>query len=187
MAAGAHVPAPSQVRASVATLPPIGQVGGEHCVPASYSWQPPAPLQKPLVAHDTAPWSRHWPEGSRPPAAMGVQVPALPASAHDTHAPVHAVRQQTPWAQTPLEHSLPSPHTAPGGFKPHDPPLHTPGGAQSASARHVELHAETPQLYGKQEVAAGTVQVPAPLQVPAGVNVVVLEGQLAARQGVPCA
>jgi hypothetical protein len=53
--AGAQVPAPSQVRASMATLPPIAQVGGEHCVPATYSWQPPAPSHTPLVAHDTAP------------------------------------------------------------------------------------------------------------------------------------
>jgi hypothetical protein len=116
-----------------------------------------------------------------------VHVPELPVSAHDTHAPVQAVRQQTPWAQIPPEHSLPSPHTAPGGFSPHEPPLHTPGGAQSASARQVELQAEAPQLYGKHEVAAGIVQAPAPLQEPAGVNVAAFAGQLAARHGVPCA
>jgi hypothetical protein len=43
------------MRASVAVVVPIGQDGGVHCVPASYSWQPPAPSQKPLLAQDAAP------------------------------------------------------------------------------------------------------------------------------------
>jgi hypothetical protein len=72
-------------------------------------------------------------------------------------------------------------------LSPHEPPLHTPGGAQSASAVHVDLQAATPQLNGKHEVAAGAEQVPAPSQLPAGVNVVVFAGQVAGRQGVPCA
>ena len=35
VAAGLQAPAPSQVRASVAIVIPIGHVGGVHCVPAS--------------------------------------------------------------------------------------------------------------------------------------------------------
>jgi hypothetical protein len=140
-----------------------------------------------VLPHVAAPWSRHWPAGSRPPAPTGLQVPALPPSAHDMHAPAQAVRQQTPCAQTPLPHSFPSPQTAPSGLRPHEPPLQMPGGAQSASALQVDLHAAVPQRNGKHEVAAGAEQVPAPSQVPAGVNVVVLVGQVAGRQGVPCA
>ena len=35
VAAVLQVPAPSQVRASVAVVVPLGQVGGAHCVPAA--------------------------------------------------------------------------------------------------------------------------------------------------------
>jgi len=45
-----QVPAPSHVRASVAVAVPAGQVGGAHSVPAAYSWQPPAPSHRPLLA-----------------------------------------------------------------------------------------------------------------------------------------
>jgi hypothetical protein len=53
--AGLHAPAPSHIRASVAMVVPIGHVGAVHCVPASYSWQPAAPSQKPLVPQLAAP------------------------------------------------------------------------------------------------------------------------------------
>ncbi len=87
----------------------------------------------------------------------------------------------------PLPHSLPTPQTAPSGLRPHEPSTHTPGGAQSASAVQVDLHAAVPQRNGKHEVAAGAEHVPAPSQIPMGVNVVVLVGQVAGRQGVPWA
>jgi hypothetical protein len=35
VAAGLQVPAPSQLRASEAVMPPVGQVGAAHCVPAA--------------------------------------------------------------------------------------------------------------------------------------------------------
>jgi hypothetical protein len=108
-----------------------------------------------------------------------VQVPALPEIAHDMQVPVQAVLQQMPCAQIVLLHSLPPPQVAPSGLRPHDPPLHTPGGAQSASAVQDDLHMATPQRNGKQEVAAGVTQVPAPSQVDAAVKVVVFGGQVA--------
>ena len=166
---------------------PIGQLAGAHSVPAAYSWQPPAPLQTPFVAQLTAPLSRHWPAGSGIPAATAEQVPALPEIAHDMQVPAQVVWQQVPWAQMPLLHSVPSPQVAPLGLRPHDPPTHTPGGAQSASAVQDDLHMATPQRNGKQEVAAGVTQVPAPSQLAPGVNVVVFAGQVAGLQGVPCA
>ena len=101
--------------------------------------------------------------------------------------PAHAVLQQVPWTQMPLPHSTPSPHTAPSGLSPHDPLLHTPGGAQSASAVQVDLQVLVPQRKGKHEVAAGIAQVPAPSHIPPGVIVVVFGGQLASLHGVPCA
>jgi hypothetical protein len=42
----------------------------------------------------------------------------VPVSAHDRQVPVHAVRQQTPWAQNPLLHSVPAPQEAPSGLSP---------------------------------------------------------------------
>ena len=133
-----------------------------------------------------APWSRHWPAGFRVPAATATQLPALPAAAHDMHVPAQAVLQQTPCAQTPLAHSPPPPQTAPSGLRPHDPLPQTAGGAQSASAAQVALHAAAPQRNGKQEVAAAVRQVPAPSQLPAGVKVVVPVGHVATLQDVPC-
>jgi hypothetical protein len=65
--------------------------------------------------------------------------------------------------------------------------MQTFGGAQSASLAQVDLHIATPHLNGKQELAGGVMQVPAPSQVDAGVSVIPLAGQLAAPQGVPCA
>jgi hypothetical protein len=116
-----------------------------------------------------------------------LQVPALPGSEHDMHEPVHAVWQQVPCTHRPLPHSPPSPQTAPSGLSPHDPLLHTPGGAQSASAVQIDLHAFAPQRNGKHDVAAGTAHVPAPSHIPPGVMVVVFAGQLASLHGVPCA
>ena len=93
--------------------------------------------------------------------------------------PVQSVLQQVPWAQMPLLHSVPSPQIAPSGLRPHDPFVQTPGGAQSASAVHDDLQTAVPQRNGKHEVADGVTQVPAPSQVPPGVNVVVFIGQVA--------
>jgi hypothetical protein len=53
--AGLHAPAPSHIRASVPMVVPTGHTGAAHCVPASYSWQLPAPSQKPLVPQLAAP------------------------------------------------------------------------------------------------------------------------------------
>jgi hypothetical protein len=49
------------------------------------------------------------------------------------------------------------------------------------------LQAEAPQRKGKQDVAAGVTQAPAPSQVEPGVKVVLFAGQLGAAHGVPCA
>jgi hypothetical protein len=124
--------------------------------------------------------------GSIPLAAIGVQVPALAASAHDMHFEAQAVRQQTPWAQIPLPHSLPLLQTALGGLRPQEPALQEAGGAQSASAVQDDLHTPVPQAKGAQELDIGVPQLPAPSQVEAGVNVVPVAGQVALAQGVPC-
>jgi hypothetical protein len=129
----------------------------------------------------------HWPFGSAPPAGTGVQVPSVPASPHETQLALQAVAQQTPCAHWPLRHSTPVPQLAPFGLRPHEPPVHTAGGAQSAFAPQIELQAATPQRNGKQEVAAGVMQLPAPSQVAWRTRVVLPEAQVAAAHGVPSA
>jgi hypothetical protein len=119
-------------------------------------------------------------------AAIGVQVPALPGSAHDMHFDPQAVKQQVPWAQFPLPHSAAPPHTAPGGLSPHEPPMQEAGWAQSAAARQLDLQTPVPQPNGKQELDIGLTQAPAPSQLEPGVKVVPVAGQLGSAQGVPC-
>src|SRR4029078_8285370 len=99
MTAGRQLPAPSHVRASVAVLPEVGQVGGAHWVPAAYSWQPPAPLQNPVFPQVVAPSAVHCPFGSMPSSGTGLHMPGVPASAQDTQLVLHALAQQTPCAQ----------------------------------------------------------------------------------------
>ena len=180
------MPAPSHVRASVAVVVPAGQDGGAHCVPASYSWQPPAPSQKPVMPQPEVLCVVHWPFGSMPPAVIGLQAPSVPTSAHDMQLPLQAVMQQTPWAQNPLWQSPGAAQLAPGGRKPHDPLLQTLGVAQSASAVQVDLKARLPHLNGKQELCGGVTHAPAPSHADAGVSVLVFAGQLAEAHGVPC-
>jgi hypothetical protein len=134
------------VRASVTVDVPAGQVGAAHTVPAAYIWQAPAPSQAPVRPQLAAPWSLQVPVGSAAPDWTGAHVPRADDSAHDMHVLAHAVRQQTPCAQKPVAHSVPSPHEAPGDLRPHEPPTHTDGAWQSASAEHVPLHAATPHL-----------------------------------------
>jgi hypothetical protein len=148
MTAGRQLPAPSHVRASVAVLPEVGQVGGAHWVPAAYSWQLPAPSQKPVFPQVVAPSAAHWPFGSMPSAGTGLHMPGVPASAHDRQPPLHAVVQQTPCAQKPLWQSPGSAQGAAGGRNPHEPLLQTLGAAQSASAVQVALQARVPHLNG---------------------------------------
>lgn len=93
-----------------------------------------------------APCATHWLAGSVPPAETGVQVPALPASAHDMQVDPQAVPQQIPCAQIPVLHSVPPAQTAPVDFSPHDPPVQTAGAAQSAFEVHVALQVAAPQL-----------------------------------------
>jgi hypothetical protein len=133
-----------------------------------------------------APWSRHSPAGSLAPAITGEQVPALAASAQETQLPVHVVRQQTPCAQIPETHSVPSAQEAPGCLRPHEPFWHTNGGEmQSASVVQVLLQTLVPQRNGEHEVDGRDTHVPAPSQLDDGVAVVFM--QVASRHEVPAA
>lgn len=114
-----------------------------------------------------------------------MQVPGVPARAHDAQVPAQAVEQQTPWAQSPESHSLAAPHGCPTGLPPQLPPMHVLGDMQSPSVLHVVLQAlvAASQVNGLQGEVVTVRQVPAPSQVRGGVSTEPV--QLPAPQTVP--
>jgi hypothetical protein len=108
------------------------------------------------------------------PAGTLVQVPRLPATAHERHVPLQAVAQQTPCSQKPLEHSPAVVQVVPvvlGIW--HAPPTQTLGVAQSAEdvqlVRHMgRVGAQAKPLH---DTGAGVAHRPEPSQVRAGVSV----------------
>ena len=64
--------------------------------------------------------------------------------------------------------------------------MQSTGETQSAADVHELLQTLVPHSYGEQERASGVMQLPAPSQVEAGVNIVVPLGQLEPKQVVPC-
>jgi hypothetical protein len=86
----------------------------------------------------------HWFRGSLPAETIE-QVPAVPASAHDMHVAVHAVWQQTPWAQIPLAQSGPAAQAAPGGCFPQLVAVHTLPPEQSLLVAQVVRQLVVPQ------------------------------------------
>ena len=168
--------------------PPIGQEGGAHCVPAAYSWQAPAPSQKPVVPQVAAPsvgaLALRIHAARRRPAC---RCPACRPARTTCSSRCRRSRSRRPGRRT-RSGSRPGPRSwrrAAAGRTSRC--CRRSGVAQSASAVQVDLQATTPHLNGKQELGGGVTHAPAPSQVDAGVSVIVLAGQLAAAQGVPCA
>ena len=129
------------------------------------------PLQVPSLPQVAAPPSGHWFSGSWPDGTL-VQVPGVPESPHDWQRPVQVVWQQKPCAQCAELHSVSPPQAAPIGLRPQLLTLQTFGDAQSAAVEQVVLHAFVPHANGAQLVDVAVWQVPVPLKVRAGVNVV---------------
>ena len=119
-----HAPAPSHVEPDVNTVVVAGHVESLHAVPGLYVWQAP-PWHRPFVPQAGAPRSMHLSAGSGASLGTFVQVPSVPPSAHDVHAPAQAVSQQTPCAQKPVAHSVPAEHELPRALGPHELPLQT--------------------------------------------------------------
>ena len=144
--------------------------------------QAPAPLQGPSLPQVAAPASVHWFSGSAPLGTL-VQAPGVPARAQDWQVPVQAVAQQIPCSQKPELHSPAAAQVAPIGLRPQLPLLQTLGDAQSAAVVQVVLHAPVAAGVGRAADVVAVWQVPVPLQVRAGVNVVPV--QVAAAHCVP--
>jgi hypothetical protein len=120
---------------------------------------------------------------------MGEQVPMVAGSVHETHGPLQARLQHTPWAEhtRPVPHSAVEPQVAPFGLSPHDPAMHVKFGAQSAFAVHVDLHTAAPHAKGVQAVTAGVRQAPAPSHVDWPVKFTVPAGHVESLHFVPAA
>jgi hypothetical protein len=86
----------------------------------AYLRQAPAPLHMPSSPQVVMPSSPHWPSGSMPSGTF-LQVPSLPATAHDLQVPEQAAMQHRPWAQIVEKHWSLAPHGAPIGFCPQLP------------------------------------------------------------------
>jgi hypothetical protein len=158
-----QVPPPLQVRAGIDV--PALQLAAPQTVPLAYLRHEPLPSHAPSVPQLVAPWSAHWFRGSVP-AGTSMHRPSLPATAHDRHAPPHAVAQQTPSTQKPEAQSAARAHAAPGGFGPQLPLVHTAPPTQSAllvqSAR--QLRPPPSHMYGPHESADAVPHAPAPSQ-----------------------
>jgi len=129
------------------------------------------------------PLSVHWSRGSCP-TATSVQVPALPASAHDRQVPLQLEAQQTPCWHRPDAHSVPAAQVPPSGFFEQTPPLQMLGATQSVLVeQRVRQRPLVQQLYAPHDRPVGGWQTPAPLQVRGGVYVAPV--QLPAAHWVP--
>jgi hypothetical protein len=130
----AQAPAPSQRETRRAT--PLLQLAGAQTVPAAYSRHLPRPSHRPSPRQEAAFWSGQPPAGSGVPLGTGVHTPADCGSAQETHEPVQALAQHTPWAQIPDAHSaaVASEQGSPLGFLPQDPFRQTLGVAHWLSS-----------------------------------------------------
>jgi hypothetical protein len=163
-----HAPAPSHEETGVNAVLCAGHVESLHAVPSWYFWQAPA-WHFPFVPQAAGPASVHSPAGSGAPFGAAVHVPSAPGSAHELHAPPHAVSQQTPWAQKPVWHSPACEHEAPRIFLPHEFPLQTLGATQFWSEVQASKHALPLQVYGAHGSESGGVHWPVALHVEGGV------------------
>lgn len=95
-----------------------------------------------------------------------LHVPALPATLHASHCPVHAESQHTPSTQFAEVHALADEHTEPfATFAVQLPPLQKSPETQSPSLAHDVRHAVVPQRNGARIVVLGAGHDPEPLQL----------------------
>jgi hypothetical protein len=165
-----QVPAPSQVRAgvNVETL----HDAATQTVPKVYLRHAPLPSQVPSSPQVDAGSAVQSLSGSVPPT-IPRQRPlawAVFELAHAMQPPVHAVSQQKPSTQAPVEHWEGSVQAEPWPCTvvQTDPRQKKPE-VQSAFDVHEVLHAVAPQVYEPHDEVFTVWQTPDPLQVRAGV------------------
>jgi len=165
-----QVPAPSQVRAgvNVETL----HDAATQIVPTVYFRHPPLPSHVPSSPQVDDGSAVHSLSGSVPPM-IPRQSPlawAVFEPAHAMQPPVHAVSQQKPSTQAPVEHWEGSVQAEPWPFTvvQTDPRQKKPE-VQSAFDAHEVLHAVAPHMYSPHDEVLTVWHTPDPLQVWAGV------------------
>jgi hypothetical protein len=170
-----QTPAPLQVRCGVSVEPT--QVAAAHCVPSTQLRQAPMPLHMPSSPHVVAAVATHWVAGvGAVPLAMLLQVPRLPAIAHDRQAVLQAWLQQYPCAQKPESHSPAAVQAAPIGLSVQALALQMFGATQSVAPVQVvrQAPAVVSQVYRPHGCGVAARQTPAPSQVRASNPVVAL-------------
>jgi len=138
-----------------------------HTVFIAYLRQAPAPLHCPSSPQVATPSSAHWPSGSIPSGTF-LQVPSLPATAHDLQVPVQVVEQHLPCAQNVEKHSPSAPQLAPIGFLPQLPFTHVFGATHSVSFMHVvrQVLPSVAHWNGVHGCVVAPLHVPESSQVP---------------------
>jgi hypothetical protein len=166
-----QAPLPSQLEAGVTDEVPDGQLAALQFCPLGQNAHAP-PLHIPVVPQVGDLLAAHMFCGSGLPSGTAVQMPGDPVRLHAMQAPLHAVLQQTPWAQIPERHSFPAPQSAPPGARPHLPLTQPLGGwhwvnsffSVQEFAHRVPLH-----WYGLQVREEGVTHWPEALHFAAGV------------------
>jgi len=148
-----HIPMPLHDDAGLAA-DVDEQLASRHRAPVGHLAQAP-PWQRPVVPHVFCTVMAHMVCGSMVPSLTVVQTPMLPCRSHETQAVLQAELQHTPWAQCLPWHSASSAHSAPNGFRPHEPFTQTLPGVQSPSFVHFERHFEPWQVKGLHVRADG--------------------------------
>ena len=159
-------PVPLQCEMGVYVEPEQDSVPHDTVVAAS--WQPAAPLQKPVLPQGGLAAQRF--AGSGLPRGTFAQLPALAPTLHDVHSEQPLLRQQTPSTQNrPVKHSLVAAQGWPGRFRLPQRFVfgsQMVGDTQFASLVHAARQAVAPlQTYGAHVMLEAGWQTPRPLQV----------------------
>ena len=164
--AAAQAPVPLQCDVGVYVEPE--QVAVPHETVVAASWQPAAPLQKPVLPQGGFAAQRFIVSGL--PSGTFAQLPALAPTLHEVHSEHPLLTQQTPSTQKrPVRHWLVLAHGWPGRAR-------LPqwlvfgsqmvGGRQSPSPVQAARQAVDPlQTYGAHGIVVAGWQTPRPLQV----------------------
>jgi hypothetical protein len=93
-----QVPLPSQLCAVSDNTTPEQEAGAQGVFAGNIA-HAPEPSQSPVVPQLEGSFFAHWFPGSGRPGSMGLQRPTEPVWLHETHGPLQATLQQTPFAR----------------------------------------------------------------------------------------
>jgi hypothetical protein len=179
-----QAPAPLHVDALTSEVVPLQMAPVQTVVAVGYVQAvADAPLQAPAQVACVPVHAGREPRGV--PVTV-THVPALPPSLQAWHWPPQALLQQTPSAQTPLEHSVPDAHVVPFVLAGWQAPVRSqyfPAPQVAEPGVHAPAHfVASAHMFEEQSVGVGLVHT-LPLHVDAAVTLPL--AQLLAAQGLP--